>query len=345
MGHFYAETVAALGTPTVLAAVVDPNTDVRGAVQSKLRIEHAFADVSDALERARLDAVIIATPTSAHGAVVKAAAAAGKAIFCEKPLALTSTETRSVLDVVQRAGVLLQIGFMRRFDAAHVQAKGAIEAGKIGRPLVFRSIGRDPGCPPVEFADPRHSGGLIIDMGIHEFDLARWLMSSDVERVSAEGSLLVCNELRRVGDIDNAIVSLRFASGALGSVEVSRTARYGYDIQSEVLGSEGAVRTGASARREVDEMQLLAARAPEDERTPPFVRRFAKAYRAQIEDFVQCVQYDRAPRAGGEEAMAAIKIAEAATEAARTGQPIRVGRANEPDGAATRHTPESGARA
>jgi predicted dehydrogenase len=280
--------------------------------------------VSDALERARLDALIVATPTSAHGEVVRATAAAGKAIFCEKPLALTATETRGVLEEVRRAGVLLQIGFMRRFDAGHVQAREAIEAGKIGRPLVFRSIGRDPGCPPVEFADPRHSGGLIIDMGIHDFDLARWLMSSDVERVSAEGSLLVCDQLRRVGDIDNAIVSLRFASGALGSVEVSRTARYGYDIQSEVLGSDGAVRVGASARREVDEMQLLPARAPDDDGTPPFVRRFAKAYRAQIEDFFLCVQHDRVPRAGGEDAMAAIEIAEAATESARSGQPVVV---------------------
>jgi scyllo-inositol 2-dehydrogenase (NAD+) len=150
-------------------------------------------------------------------------------------------------------------------------------------------------------------------------------MSSDVERVSAEGSLLVCDELRRVGDIDNAIMSLRFASGALGSVEVSRTARYGYDIQAEVLGSDGALRVGASSARGADEMELLPAPRPEDDSTPPFVRRFAKAYRAQIEDFIRCVQHDRAPRASGEDAMAAIEIAEAATESARCLQPIRVG--------------------
>jgi predicted dehydrogenase len=161
-------------------------------------------------------------------------------------------------------------------------------------------------------------------MGIHDFDLARWLMSSEVERVSAEGNLLVCEELRRVGDIDNAIVNLRFASGALGSIEVSRTARYGYDIQSEVLGSDGAVRIGASSTRGADEMQLLPAQVPEDDPTPPFVRRFAKAYRAQIEDFVACVQHDRTPRAGGEDALAAIEIAEAATESARCGQPMVV---------------------
>jgi predicted dehydrogenase len=343
MGHFYAETVAVLGTQAVLAAVVDPNANVRSVVQSKLGVEHAFAEVGAALERARLDAVIVAAPTSAHGEVVKAAAAAGKAIFCEKPLALTAAETRSVLEEVRRAGALLQIGFMRRFDEGHVRARAAIESGKIGRPLVFRSIGRDPGCPPVAFADPRHSGGLIIDMGIHEFDLARWLMSSDVERVSAEGSLLVCEELRRVGDIDNAIVSLRFASGALGSIEVSRTARYGYDIQSEVLGSDGALRVGASSARGADEVQLLPAQAPQDDPTPPFVRRFAKAYRAQIEDFFECVQHEREPRAGGEDALAAIEIAEAATVSARSGQPIRIGSAPKPDAASANRTPRSGA--
>jgi predicted dehydrogenase len=344
MGHFYAETVASLGTHTVLAAVVDPNADVRGRVQSSLGVEYAFAEASAALEQARLDAVIVATPTSAHAEVVKAASAAGKAIFCEKPLALSADETLSALAAVQRAGVLLQIGFMRRFDKGHVEARAAIESGKIGKPLVFRSIGRDPGCPPVDFADPLHSGGLIIDMGIHDFDLARWLMSSEVERVSAEGALLVCDELRRVGDIDNAIVSLRFASGALGSIEVSRTARYGYDIQSEVLGSDGAVRVGASSARGVDEMQLLPPQVPEDDRTPPFVRRFANAYRAQIVDFIDCVQHDREPRAGGADALAAIQIAEAATESARSGKPMRVESAGGIDGAPTSQTPESNTR-
>jgi predicted dehydrogenase len=353
MGSFYAETVAALGASTQLAAVVDGNAGVRDALKARLGVAHAYADVADALERANLDAVIVATSTSAHAAVVIAAANAGKPIFCEKPLAVTVEQTRKVLDVVQRSSVgkaifcekplaltvaetegvlercegtkvLLQIGFMRRFDAAHVRAREAIQAGNIGRPLSYKSVGRDPGCPPVAYADPQHSGGLIIDMGIHDFDMARWLMSSEVERVSAEGSLLVCDELRRVGDIDNAFVLLRFASGALGTVEVSRTARYGYDIQTEVLGSDGALRVGASSARGLEDAQLLPPQAASDDPTPPFVRRFAKAYRAQIEDFLACVRDDRPPRAGGADALAAIQIAEAATLAARGGQPVEV---------------------
>jgi scyllo-inositol 2-dehydrogenase (NAD+) len=324
IGHFYAEAVAALGDRAKLAAIVDPNERVRSAVQQRLGVEHACANVSDALDRAALDAVIVATSTSAHAQVVIAAAERGKPIFCEKPLALSVAETNAVLEVVQRTGVLLQMGFMRRFDTAHVQAKEAIEAGKLGRILTYRSVGRDPGCPPAAYADPRLSGGLIIDMGIHDFDMARWLTSSEVERVSAEGSLLVCDELRQLGDIDNAVVLLRFTSGAMGSIEVSRTARYGYDIQAEVLGSEGAIRVGPSAARGLEDLQLLPPQPMSDDPTPPFVRRFANAYRAQIVDFIDCVQHDRLPRAGGADALAAIRIAEAATLAARSGRPVEV---------------------
>jgi inositol 2-dehydrogenase len=322
MGHFYAEAVAALGGQTKLAAVADPDASVRDAVQAQLGVEHAYPEVASLLER--VDAVIVATPTSAHAEAVLAAATVRKPVFCEKPLALTVAETLRVLTAVQQAGVLLQVGFMRRFDAAHVQAKTAITAGKIGRPMLFKSAGRDPGCPPVNFADPKHSGGLIIDMGIHDFDMARWLMSSEVEHVTAEGSLLYCEELRRVGDIDNAIISLRFASGGLGAVEVSRTARYGYDIQLEVVGSEGALRVGATSARTTEELVVLAAQPATDDPTPPFVRRFANAYRAQIVDFIDCVQHDRAPRASSEDALAAIQIAEAATESARSGTRVEV---------------------
>src|SRR5260370_1992557 len=136
---------------------------------------------------------------------------------------------------------------MRRFDPGYRDAFESISKGQIGRPVTFKGVGRDPTCPPLEYANPAHSGGLVLDMGIHDFDLARWLMSSEVERVSAEGALLVCEHFATVGDIDNAVINLRFASGALGNVEVSRNARYGYDVWTEVLGSEGAVVVGRTA--------------------------------------------------------------------------------------------------
>ena len=282
-------------------------------------VPHAFADAADALARSDVDAVIIATPTSSHRALVIAAAEAGKAVFCEKPLALTLDGTREAIDAVDRAGVALQVGFMRRFDTAYRKAKAMIEAGSIGRPVTFKAVGRDPFCPRPQFADPAHSGGLIIDMGIHDFDLARWLMNAEVERVGAEGCLMVCEDLLAVGDIDNAVVNLRFRSGALGNVEVSRNAFYGYDIRTEVLGSDGAVTIGAYQQTPV---LLLTRAGAQHDVTPYLMERFGDAYRAQLAAFVECLREDRVPEVGGADALAALAIGVAATESYHTGRAV-----------------------
>ena len=257
MGSLYVQTIATRVPTAELYAVVDPDPEVRAEVQARFEVPRVSADADEVLALPELDAVVIATPTSTHGPLVVAAAAAGKAIFCEKPLALSLAETDAVLEAVERARVPLQVGFMRRFDVAYQRAKTLIDEGRIGRPVTFKSVGRDPFCPRVEFADPAKSGGLIVDMGIHDCDLARWLMADEVEHVSAEGALLVCHELATVGDIDNAVINLRFSSGALGNVELSRNAFYGYDIRTEVLGSEGAVTIGAYQQTPV----LLLTRA------------------------------------------------------------------------------------
>jgi inositol 2-dehydrogenase len=321
MGRFYARVVASLGAEVQLAAVADPSRTARSSIQSELGSVPAFAQPAELLDRRGLDAVIIASSSVSHAETALLSAAAGTAIFCEKPLALTIAQTRQVLHAVDHAGVILQVGFMRRFDAGYRDARALIQQGRIGRPLMFKAIGRDPTCPPLDYADPAQSGGLIVDMGIHDFDLARWLMSSEVERVSAESSVLVCEELREMGDADNALINLRFASGELGNVEVSRNARYGYDIRTEVLGSEGAVRVGSASTAEVE---VVLPASPKDETTPHFVRRFGAAYRAQIEHFLDCVRRDRQPEVGGADALAAIQIAHAATVSARTGQAVVV---------------------
>jgi len=330
MGRFYANTLgsAALGPTLQLAAVADPDPVARTAVQRELGVPLAVADPAAIFAQSTIDAVIIATPTSTHAELVIAAAQAGKAIFCEKPLALSLQQTHAALAAVAQADVLLQVGFMRRFDAAYQQARALIDAGRIGRPLTFKAVGRDPSCPPLDYANPAHSGGLVLDMGVHDFDLARWLMSSEVQRVSAEGALLVCEQLATVGDIDNAVINLRFESGALGNVEISRNARYGYDVWTEVLGSEGSVVVGRQAGTGASpgEIQVFAPPAAGDQHaeTPHFVRRFGPAYRAQIEHFVACVQQHRRPSVGGLDALAAFEIGLAATRAWQTGQPVVV---------------------
>ena len=323
MGRLYARLLAGLGPPARLVGVADPGLDPRAlaSLQGELDAPFATSDSYALLERPEVDAVVVATPTRTHADLVIAAAGLGKAVLCEKPLALTEPDTRATLDAVDRAGTLLQVGFMRRFDPPYVQAKALLDSGQIGRALTFKAIGRDPFCPPSTYADPASSGGLLMDMAIHDFDLARWLMGSEVERVSAEGALLVCDALRQVGDVDNAQVTLRFTSGALGGVEVSRTAAYAYDIRTEVLGSEGVVLVGADGLG--GQMVVSRGRAQADPAT--FLEeRFGQAYRAQLEAFLSSVEHDRPPPVSGKDALAAARIAWAATQALRTRQAVEV---------------------
>ena len=305
MGRFYAQALGELQPEVEVRALVDPNPLVHAA----------YADPRAAIARADIDAVVIAAHTSAHAELAIAAAEAGKAIFCEKPLALTLDDTRAVLAAVESAGVPLQVGFMRRFDEAYGRAKAAIDAGTLGRITTFKAVGRDPMCPPLDYA--ASSGGLILDMAIHDLDLARWLVGSEVHRVWAEGAVLACDGLASVGDIDNAVISLRFASGAIGSVEVSRNARYGYDIRTEVLGSDAAVSIG-----EIGNGVLTATDTQVD--VPHFIRRFGNAYRAQIRHFLHCLRQGESPRPNGEDALAAFEIAHAAARSFKEQRPVEL---------------------
>jgi inositol 2-dehydrogenase len=334
MGRLYLHTLAAQVPGAQVYAVVDTDAQARAAATAEVALPHAFADPHEALALPEIDAVVIATPTSTHHTLAIAAAQAGKAIFCEKPLALTIEQAHAVLGAVERAGVPLQVGFMRRFDAAYQKAKALIADGRIGRPVSFKSIGRDPFCPRVEFADPAKSGGLIVDMAIHDFDLARWLMGSEVERVSTEGALLVCEALKAVGDIDNAVINLRFASGAIGNVEVSRNAFYGYDIRTEVLGSEGALAIGAYQHTPV---LLLDRGGAHHDVMPYLIERFGEAYRAQMRHFVESLQRGQPPAVGGADALAALEVGVAATRAWRESRPVALDELRHPPvgGAAT----------
>lgn len=319
MGKLYAQTVATRVSGASLYAVADPNPAAVAAIRDQHHVPVTATDARDLFTRPDIHAILIATPTSTHADLVIAAAQAGKAIFSEKPLALTIPETRAAIAAVERAGVPLQVGFNRRYDAAYLKAKAFIDEGRIGRPVTVKSVGRDPFCPRAEFADPAKSGGLIIDMGIHDFDVSRWLMGSEVERVSAEGTLAVCDTLAAVGDIDNALVNLRFANGGLGNVEVSRHAFYGYDIRTEILGSAGGINIGGYQHLPV---LLLTRDGAQHDVLPYLMERFGPAYQAQIQAFVDGVREDKPVSPGGADALAALEIGVAATLSAREGRPV-----------------------
>jgi scyllo-inositol 2-dehydrogenase (NAD+) len=310
MGRVYAYHTARQIEGATLVAAADPSQAALSEFSAQVPGVQVHSDYHDLLNDPHIQGVIVASPTSTHPEVVIAAAQAGKAIFCEKPLALTLSATDEVAAVVQKTGVPLQVGFMRHFDVGYVDAKRKIDAGLIGQPVSIRSIGRDPYRTSLEFANPAISGGLIVDMAIHDLDSIRWLMGDEVQRVYTEVASLVYPELLDVGDVDNAMITLRFEHGGLGNVEVSRTAIYGYDIRCEVVGAEGTIAIGYL--RETPVLVMNKAGVTHDV-VPHFPQRFGKAYTTQIEAFVECLQNDAPPPVTLADARAALQISLAAT--------------------------------
>ena len=222
---------------------------------------------------------------------------------------------------IDKSGMFFQMGFMRRFDAGYAAAKKQIEAGRIGQPLVFKATSRDPFRPSLEYANPASSGGMLIDMGIHDFDLARWFMG-DVRSVSAIGATIAYPELATVGDIDNAIASLTFTSGKLGVVDLTRSGIYGYDISTEILGLEGTIRIGYL--RETPIMVMTKANGVSHDTVPYFMERFRDAYTNQLQNFAQNVLHDRPAPISIADGMEALRVGVAATRARESGGSVTV---------------------
>jgi len=265
--------------------------------------------------------VVIVTPTHAHRDNAVAAAKSKKPTFCEKPPALSLAECKAMSDAVDASGSFFQMGFMRRFDPGYAAAKHKIEQGAIGRPVVFKSSSRDPFRPSLEYANPASSGGIMVDMGIHDFDLARWFMG-DVDTVLAAGGVLAYPEMASIGDIDNAIATLVFADGRLGVIDLTRNGVYGYDINTELLGDAGTVRVGYL--RETPLYTMTKNHVAHDT-VPYFMERFERAYTLQLRNFAQNVLQGREPPVVIKDGVEALRIALAATAAHRTGQPVKVG--------------------
>lgn len=321
MGQVFAHHLAFRIPSVDFVAVADANPEVAKRTASHYSVERYYSDYADLLLQENIDAVVIVTPTNTHERVIIDAAKAGKHIFSEKPLALTLQGCDAAMTAVDAAGVKFQVGFMRRYDSGYLAAKQKIDAGLIGTPVMFKSVGRDPKRTSLDFAKRNNSGGLIMDLGIHDFDMARWLMSSEVKRVFSEGDCLVFPELKKVNDIDNAVISLKFENGAVGAVDVSRNAVYGYDVRTEVVGSEGSLYIG----KEQQTPLLVKTRAGITHDTvPDFMERFAEAYTAEIKDFVACLESDKDPEVTGEDARRATSIGIAATISFDEGRPVEL---------------------
>ena len=218
MGKVFANTLAYSVAEADLVAVADPDAATLDEVAARYGIPTSYTDYHELLAQKDIEAVVVASPTGTHAEVITAAAQAGKQIFSEKPLSQDLKACDLALAAVKKAGVKLQMGFMRRHDAPYADAKRKILEGVIGQPVMFKATSRDPKRTSLEFARREHSGGMIMDMGVHDFDLARWLMGSEVTRVFSEGTCLAFPELKDVGDIDNAVMNLRFANDGIGNI-------------------------------------------------------------------------------------------------------------------------------
>ena len=320
LGRIYARDLATRIPYTRLTAVADVDAAAVDKVAREFGVERGSTDPADVFGDRSVDAIVIVTPTSTHRAMVEGAVAAGKAIFCEKPLSISLDEAMAIRRAVEGAGAFFQMGFMRRFDRGFAAAKQRLEAGVIGDAVVFKSTSRDPYRPSIEYADPRSSGGLIIDMGIHDCDIARWYMG-EVVAVQAIGGLLAYPELGAVGDIDNAVISLIFASGRLGVIDITRNGIYGYDIMAELLGTKGTLRVGYL--RETPLMVMTKGQVAHDT-VPYFMERFAEAYTAQLENFARNVLEGRTPPITVDDGVEALRVAVAATRAQKSGERVEI---------------------
>jgi myo-inositol 2-dehydrogenase / D-chiro-inositol 1-dehydrogenase len=324
MGSIHARLIARSVPQAHLVGIADVNLPAARRLADELGGPPVFGSLDEMLSTPGLQAVLIATSSNRHLEAIQAAAAAGVDILCEKPLALTMEDTLAAIAAADAAGVRLQVGFMRRWDADYARARARLASGALGRPMLFKSLQFDPEPPPPSFADPEISGGIMVDMGIHEFDLARWLMDDEVVEVHAFGSSVAHPELATAGDVDSAVVNLRFAGGTTGTVELARNTTYGEDVRTEVLATGGSVWVGHLPVSHGAWSGGDVAGAVAADGADPAVPRFEAAYAAQTRGFVRAILDDRPVDVPGSAGEAALAVALAAARSLREGRPVAV---------------------
>lgn len=321
MGRRHAENLRTAVPNARLMAVADVAAQRAAQVAQELEIEHSFASLEQMLGLPGIDALIIAAPDKFHARAICTAASAGKHILCEKPIATTLADAHEALAAVSKAGVRLQIGFMRHYDPAYEAAMKRIEAGEIGEPVIFKSLGRDKDVPPIAAYQSNVNGMLFYNSSIHDFDLARWMMSDEVTEVHAYTTVAVRPELAKFGDIVAGVVNLKYSRGAIGNVESYVQALYAYDVRTEIIGSKGSVFIGSLQKTAAT---FLSTAGGTEILADHFLSRFADAYLLEMKDFLTNVLHDRPLRVSGEDGLKALAIAVAAEQSHIQGKPCVV---------------------
>jgi myo-inositol 2-dehydrogenase/D-chiro-inositol 1-dehydrogenase len=305
---------------TEVAALSDVLPDELATVAAKFNVPATFSDYQQVLKLPHVDAVVICTPTNTHYQMILDAAAAGKHVFCEKPIDLSIERITQINAAVERCGIQLMVGFNRRFDPNFLKVHDLVKGGAVGVPHILRITSRDPSPPPEHYI--RASGGLFLDMTIHDFDMARYLMASEVTEVYARAQVLVDPVFQRAGDWDTAMVTLAFQNGALGTIDNSRKAVYGYDQRVEVFGSEGMV----TVKNNTPDNHVYLDRTGAHSSLPLnfFMDRYTESYLNEMRAFVDSVRASLPAPVTGQDGLMAVVIGLAAAESVRANRPVRV---------------------
>jgi len=317
IGSLHAENIAGRIPFAELASVVDADASRAEEYGNRYGVPWGVS-TDDILSDQSIDAIVIATPTPDHPRTVLAAAAAGKAVFCEKPLGLDEAETVSIIEEVESLGGFLQVGLHRRFDPDAARVKSLIAENTLGEVYSFQTSLRDMYPQPMEYI--RQSGSFFVDVSIHDLDVARWLIG-EITEVSVFGSSVSDPEYEKLGTVDHAVIVVRFENGALGVLDNSRIAGYGYESSTEIVGSLAAARIDASPRSNVS---VLADASSCSDHVIDFVERFHDAYRNEIVEFVRSIREGLPPQVTGSDALAAFVLGTACDRAFTTGKTVQL---------------------
>jgi myo-inositol 2-dehydrogenase/D-chiro-inositol 1-dehydrogenase len=319
IGRVHARTVSHTAA-AIPVAITDLNRGAAEEVAATYGVPRVAENSQQLLSSPDIDAVLICSSTNTHAELIVQAAQAGKHIFCEKPIDYDLSRIDWAIEAAEHARVKLQLGFNRRFDANFARVKKAIDTGEIGTPRLIHIVSRDPGPPPISYI--KVSGGMFFDMTIHDFDMARFLMGEEVEEIYAAAGVLVDPEIGKAGDVDTAIITLRFASGAMGIIDNCREAVYGYDQRVDVLGSRGAIHTGNCYPN-----QAVISTGTEIRRDLPlnfFMERYAESFALELQSFITAILEDRPTAVTGVDGRIPVLMGMAALSSYQEGRPVKV---------------------
>lgn len=320
IGKVHAETIAFRVPEAALLAVTDPNLEAAEAIAKRCGIPQVSAGTDEIFANKDIDAVLICSSTNTHADLTVQAAEAGKHIFCEKPIDHTLEKIDRALEAVARHNVKMQVGFNRRFDANFARVRQSIASGEIGTPHLMHIISRDPGPPPISYI--KVSGGMFLDMTIHDFDMARFLIGEEVTEVYAAAGVRVDPEIGKAGDVDTAVILLRFSSGVIGTIDNCRQAPYGYDQRVEVLGSKGAIAT-----ENMYPNRAVVSTADSVRRDLPlnfFMERYLDSFEKELREFVTAVVADKPTPVSGADGRVPVVMALAAKKSYLEGRPVKL---------------------